>query len=231
VLTTTECLGDWFPQNTSYPTRSGDVWSLGVILVNLVCGRNPWRIASPTDESFNSFLADPRFLRKILPVSEDCLYILTQIFTLDPSQRIDLASLRELILQVECFDMGEEELRSTHRAAQPVQPVLPPKHHVVVPDSIEDWGEDTVFVFDDHETPALSNDSGSSSPPHRGRNASSDNGSLPPTPLLGADCSTRLPDVANPWDLLKYTIHSGQTHPAPTSADCLVESRNPYFLR
>ena len=62
-----ECLGDWDShlrpeaRRSQYPTRPGDVWSLGIILVNLVCGRNPWRIAAPTDESFNAYLADPHF--------------------------------------------------------------------------------------------------------------------------------------------------------------------------
>ncbi|ORY24118.1 kinase-like domain-containing protein, partial [Naematelia encephala] len=112
-----ECLGDWDPEQKSYPTRPGDVWSLGVILVNLVCGRNPWRIASPTDESFNAFLRDPYFLRRILPISEDCLYVLTRIFTLEPSERASLPELRQLITEVRSFTMTEEELLRAHAAA------------------------------------------------------------------------------------------------------------------
>lgn len=197
-----ECLGEWFPSNTHYPTRSGDVWSLGVILVNLVCGRNPWRIASPSDESFNAFLKDPHFLRKILPVSEDCLYILTRIFTVDPSQRISLTELRKLILNIPSFSMDEEELRAVHIAAQKqIQPTSAVPYEVE-----EDWNDDAVFVFD-QETPSLRADSGSPSPyTLRSRSNSSNSASLPPTPLLSSTGSVPLPAIAHTqqmWDMLK----------------------------
>lgn len=113
-----ECLGDWNPTQTHYDTQRSDIWSLGIILVNLVCGRNPWRIASTSDESFTSFLADPTFLRRILPISDECLYVLAQIFTIDPNARISLSKLRRAVLGVKSFFMGEEELRAAHTAAQ-----------------------------------------------------------------------------------------------------------------
>jgi serine/threonine protein kinase len=113
-----ECLGDWNPSQTHYDTQRSDIWSLGVILVNLVCGRNPWRIASTSDESFTSFLADPNFLRRILPISDECLYVLAQIFTIDPNARISLSKLRRAVLEVKSFFMGEDELRAAHTAAQ-----------------------------------------------------------------------------------------------------------------
>ncbi|OCF59317.1 RAN protein kinase [Kwoniella mangroviensis CBS 10435] len=201
-----ECLGDWFPDTPSYPTRPGDVWSLGVILVNLVCGRNPWRIASPSDESFNSFLNDPNFLRRILPISSQCLFVLQQIFTINPADRISLAALRKLVLEVDTFTMGEEELRLAHYAAQDSTPT--PQYQTVeslmplqeVPEiegevEGETWQtEDTVFVFDELETPSLRADSGPlSSPIHRSRSSSSNGGSLPPTPQLLAEGGLTLP--------------------------------------
>ncbi|WVW78972.1 hypothetical protein I302_100935 [Kwoniella bestiolae CBS 10118] len=199
-----ECLGDWFPENGSYPTRPGDVWSLGVILVNLVCGRNPWRIASPSDESFNSFLNDPNFLRRILPISSQCLFVLQQIFTINPADRISLAALRKLVLEVDTFTMGEEELRLAHYAAQnPSASSTPtPQYQSVegvmplqdIPETEEWQAEDTVFVFDELETPSLRADSGPlSSPVHRSRSSSSNGGSLPPTPQLLAEGGLTLP--------------------------------------
>nr|ODN86018.1 RAN protein kinase [Cryptococcus depauperatus CBS 7841] len=104
-----ECLGVWSPEEGTYPTRSGDVWSLGVILVNLVCGRNPWRMAAPSDESFNAYLTDPSFLRQILPVSDECGAILERIFTLDPGQRITLPALRKIVLSASSFFAGCSE--------------------------------------------------------------------------------------------------------------------------
>ena len=212
-----ECLGEWFPANTHYPTRSGDIWSLGVILVNLVCGRNPWRIASPSDESFNAFLKDPNFLRRILPVSDECLHILTRVFTVDPAQRITLAELRRLVLNVNSFSMDEQELRAMHMAAQKNTESVPEPPYEVD----EDWNDDAVFCFD-QETPSLRADSGSPSPyTHRSRSGSSSGTSLPPTPLLSG-ASVALPSIANTqqmWDLLKPG--------SPREADLRITSVSP----
>ena len=214
-----ECLGEWFRDQTHYPTRAGDVWSLGVILVNLVCGRNPWRIASPADESFNAFLADPNFIRRILPVSRQCLFVLTKIFTVDPTKRISLATLRDLILKVDTFSM-DEELRLTHAAAQKtstihaavpaciLQKPVSPVYNIVEEDKNQDWSSERAFVFD-QEIPSLRTDSGSpSSPANFSQSSSSTGGSLPPTPLLSAEGTGPLPPPTSPQqlrDMLKHT--------------------------
>ena len=205
-----ECLGDWNPTSTHYDTQRSDIWSLGVILVNLVCGRNPWRMAAPSDDSFTSFLADPTFLRRILPISDECLYVLAQIFTIDPNARISLKKLRRAVLDVKSFFMGEEELRAAHSAAQ--APVAPsssaPVHHKTIVeehdmDFDEDEGDDewleqaeyeddAVFALDeemgtelefDGKTPSLRADS--TSPRHcLSRSCSSSGGSIPGTPVI-----------------------------------------------
>lgn len=185
-----ECLGDWFPENKTYPTRSGDIWSLGVILVNLVCGRNPWRIASPSDESFNSYLADPHFLRKILPVSDECLYILTQIFTVHPEERITLPVLRQLISKVETFSMTVDELRHAHISAQQKIAATQPPVLLSLPKEDDSWSEqEELFAYDDDmETPSLRSDTDSPRYPLCLSPTTSSNGeSLPPTPNLIPD--------------------------------------------
>lgn len=209
-----ECLGEWATTATSYPTRTADVWSLGVILVNLVCGRNPWRCASPTDESFAAFLQDPSFLRRILPISHECLDILTQIFTLDPEQRIPLDRLRELVLDIESFtdDVPSKANRvaahhrhhhtHVHAPVPVVAPVAVPAQYVDVPyyDSPSPDAE-PVFSFDDpelytpeSEPPSLRADTGSPLQ-HRSSSGSSE-GPFPPTPRLGTSGYTA-PQVAS----------------------------------
>ncbi|KAJ6143464.1 hypothetical protein N7471_002917 [Penicillium samsonianum] len=54
-----------------YMSAANDVWSLGVILVNLTCGRNPWKRASVEDSTFQAYLKDPFFLKTILPLSSE----------------------------------------------------------------------------------------------------------------------------------------------------------------
>lgn len=232
-----ECLGDWFPKREAYSTPTGDVWSLGVILVNLVCGRNPWRIASPSDESFNSFVKDPAFLRRILPISEQCLYVLKRIFTIEPSERITIDELRDLILQVEAFTMDEEELLAAHYAAQrqSAAPSHPHSHSHPYNTEVsqEDWqceeeeeddADEGVFAFDDDldlgsadgHTPSLRGDTQSPTPIPRSRSESSNGGSLPPTPLLG--CTAGVIDASR--------LHIRVQAVAAASGDVWLENTN-----
>ncbi|CEQ42767.1 SPOSA6832_04618, partial [Sporobolomyces salmonicolor] len=113
-----ECQGGLFQRLGSYSTPHNDIWSLGVILVNLTCGRNPWKQACPSDETFCAYLGNPDFLRSILPISEHTNRILKRIFALNPAVRISLGELRREISSIKTFVMSEEELRHATRATR-----------------------------------------------------------------------------------------------------------------
>ncbi|KAL9112151.1 MAG: hypothetical protein Q9227_003528 [Pyrenula ochraceoflavens] len=81
-----------------YASAPNDVWSLGVILVNLTCGRNPWKRACVEDSTFRAYLKDRQFLRTILPLSPELDSILNRVFECDPQKRITLQELRDLIV-------------------------------------------------------------------------------------------------------------------------------------
>ncbi|KAI9044406.1 serine/threonine-protein kinase [Aspergillus affinis] len=89
-----------------YESAPNDVWSLGVILVNLMCGRNPWKRASIEDSTFRAYLKDPMFLKSILPLSDEMICILSRIFECDPRKRITIPELRNLILDCPQFTMN-----------------------------------------------------------------------------------------------------------------------------
>jgi serine/threonine protein kinase len=86
-----------------YASAPNDVWSLGVILVNLTCGRNPWKRASIDDSTFRAYLKDPFFLKTILPLSNEMIFVLSRIFECDPSKRITIPELRRLIMDCPRF--------------------------------------------------------------------------------------------------------------------------------
>lgn len=80
-----------------------DIWSLGVILVNLACGRNPWKQASSEDSTYRAFTKDPSFLKTILPLSDDLNDILCRIFERRPEKRITVGELKQRIINCSNF--------------------------------------------------------------------------------------------------------------------------------
>ncbi|TXT08728.1 hypothetical protein VHUM_02856 [Vanrija humicola] len=98
-----ECQGGLFEPVESYSTAQADLWSLGVILVNLACGRNPWRQARADDDTFRAYLDDPSLLATILPLSPASSAILAGLFTRNPADRIGLAQLRAMVIAAPTF--------------------------------------------------------------------------------------------------------------------------------
>jgi len=80
------------------------VWSLlstGVILVNLITKRNPWERASLDDLTYDAYLNDRDYLRKILPFSIELNDLLKCVFEPDPEKRI---KIEEVISAVRCCE-------------------------------------------------------------------------------------------------------------------------------
>lgn len=86
-----------------YASGPNDVWSLGIILVNLTCGRNPWRRASLEDSTYRAYLKNPNFLQQILPISPELNLILSRIFDPDPWRRISIPELKVLVMSCPRF--------------------------------------------------------------------------------------------------------------------------------
>jgi len=95
-----------------YASAPNDVWSLGVILVNLTCGRNPWKRASFEDSTFRAFMKDPKFLRSILPISLELDAILRRIFEFNPAKRATIPEIREMILRCSGFSATSSAVSS-----------------------------------------------------------------------------------------------------------------------
>ncbi|KAF2645124.1 Pkinase-domain-containing protein [Massarina eburnea CBS 473.64] len=105
-----------------YASAPNDVWSLGVILVNLTCGRNPWKRASFEDSTFRAYMKDPKFLRSILPVSPELDSIMKRIFEYNPAKRITIPELRDLITRCPRFS-ATKSAAATPLSSPPFSPV------------------------------------------------------------------------------------------------------------
>ncbi|KAI9315644.1 kinase-like domain-containing protein, partial [Dichotomocladium elegans] len=131
-----ECQGDDVNLANGYATAPNDVWALGVILLNLATGRNPWRQACLADETFRSYLSNRDHLYDVLPISRELNGIVKRIFCIDPARRIGLSELRESILgckyftrtiQVERVEKeGHPNVRSSKYNLQSIFPPSPP---------------------------------------------------------------------------------------------------------
>ena len=88
---------DTFPMHPRYgvtDSAKGDVWALGVILINLLFGKNPWHSASPSDPIYHAFAyTDPDILKSIFKLTPRMNSLLKRIFDVNPHTRITLDDL------------------------------------------------------------------------------------------------------------------------------------------
>jgi serine/threonine protein kinase len=112
---------------SSYKSAPNDVWSLGVILVNLTCGRNPWKRACLEDSTYSAYLKDRDFLKTILPITDELNTILRLIFEPNPELRINLSTLRRLVLSSQQFTGTPRVVRQpvTQQQLPPSPPLTP----------------------------------------------------------------------------------------------------------
>ncbi|KAK0469845.1 kinase-like protein [Desarmillaria tabescens] len=104
-----ECIGEEWKSPT-YSARRSDVWSLGIVLVNMLSRRCPWKTARTSDVLFNAFLRDSTFFQKCFPFSPGVINVLLRIFVIRSGERITLPELREAILRLDTFFLSPEDL-------------------------------------------------------------------------------------------------------------------------
>ncbi|KAJ3208440.1 hypothetical protein HDU82_002489 [Entophlyctis luteolus] len=87
-----------FSSTTGYPPAACDVWSLGVMLVNLLFAKNPWFEAHPSDAIFLAFAEkNPNILRQQFNLSPHFDSLLRRCFDLDPRRRCSVQDLKVLV--------------------------------------------------------------------------------------------------------------------------------------
>ncbi|KAI8620330.1 kinase-like domain-containing protein [Chytriomyces sp. MP71] len=87
-----------------YSPAANDVWALGVILLNLLFGKNPWFEAHMTDAIFSAFaITNPNILRQQFNLTLQFDAILRRAFELDPRRRCSVNDLKLLVESITHF--------------------------------------------------------------------------------------------------------------------------------
>lgn len=86
-----------------YPPSSCDVWSLGIILLNLITGRNPWNSSSSEDPAFRLYRTVPSLFFTDLPTSDEANMLVARALEVDWTQRITLKEMRRKVTTINSF--------------------------------------------------------------------------------------------------------------------------------
>ncbi|KAJ1737604.1 Serine/threonine protein kinase [Coemansia sp. Benny D160-2] len=92
-----ECQGGIHVKVDRYAAAPNDVWALGIILINLTTGRNPWNRAHITDQLFRRYLTDKTFLCKAIRATPEFTHIIHRALDVNPLTRCTLDELRCLV--------------------------------------------------------------------------------------------------------------------------------------
>jgi len=98
-----EARGGYLEKIIGYSCRESDVWSLGVVLLNILFGCNPWQVADDSDDAFRCYLGNTENIRTQFALSHDCYKLLASCFSIDPKERPTLETLRQSVAEMRMF--------------------------------------------------------------------------------------------------------------------------------
>ncbi|KAG4105616.1 Pkinase-domain-containing protein [Neocallimastix lanati (nom. inval.)] len=140
-------------------SRGSDIWALGVILINMIFGQNPWSSADMENPTFNMFIRkDPNVLQRKLGLSDEFNRVVKRMFAKNVYDRYSLEELRQEINRIEVFTdfskrvsnylgVDEELINMTNLSSYESEDDS--QYDNV--DEFDDWvNEDTFSVNDDH---------------------------------------------------------------------------------
>lgn len=93
-----------------YSPAAADIWAVGICLLNVLFGRNPFTTPTPSDPLYADYLRDRQSLFDVFPnMSQDTFSVLRHCLALDPVNR-SLSALRDALETVISFTTDDESL-------------------------------------------------------------------------------------------------------------------------
>lgn len=92
----------------TYNAAQADIWALGIVLLNLLFGRNPFKQATERDRLFADFAVSRETLYDIFPtLTKDVFQVLRHCLTLNPDHR-SIPAMREALSQIKNWTTDDE---------------------------------------------------------------------------------------------------------------------------
>ncbi|KAF8127239.1 kinase-like domain-containing protein [Boletus edulis] len=113
--TSPECL---YKNKFCYDAALADIWSLGIILFNMVTCACPWEEAHPKDRDFTAFISNPDQFLQTYRISEPLSVLLHRIWNPTPAKRMSIPAIRQAIQDMDTF---YQPRRSSHAASRPLK--------------------------------------------------------------------------------------------------------------
>ncbi|KAI8985891.1 kinase-like domain-containing protein, partial [Pilobolus umbonatus] len=95
-----------------YDAAASDVWSLGILLIALMFGRNPWQEASNADAAYSEFRRNPIMLKEQLfpELSHSVYRLLESVLSPNGSDRPSVSELKEKFMSLDYLYVDEEDI-------------------------------------------------------------------------------------------------------------------------
>ncbi|KAI8384552.1 kinase-like domain-containing protein [Radiomyces spectabilis] len=99
------------PETVPYDAAASDVWSLGVLLLALLFGRNPWQEASSADAAFVEYKNNPSMLKQhLFPLlSADAFRFLSSVLSVDAHSRPSVAEMKAEFSTLSLLDEDQSD--------------------------------------------------------------------------------------------------------------------------
>ncbi|ORY91392.1 kinase-like domain-containing protein [Syncephalastrum racemosum] len=116
-----DCNGELLP----YDSAAADVWSLGILLIALLFGRNPWQEATSLDASFAEFRRNPLMLKhQLFPQLSFAGYrFLSSVLSQHPADRPSVKEMQQQFLAIDRLTVGDGEFDASSVEDEPMTPV------------------------------------------------------------------------------------------------------------
>ncbi|ORX57214.1 kinase-like protein [Piromyces finnis] len=150
----TDPFNKYKPREIGYSARANDAWAMGIILINLLFGRNPWFSASLDDECFMIFVNDdPDFLRKKFGFSLEFNDLVKKIFAFCPCNRCTLEEMVEIFNKIDVYYDDEYYQKSREEFEKEYEEVYDEDNEEI--ENNEDEPEEEIITISDDKMPVF----------------------------------------------------------------------------